>query len=67
MVKLFASAASYNVGSRPQAIAIGDINGNGKQDILNTNAGSNTITVLIGNGNGTFPSQQRITMSAISL
>ena len=39
-------------------MAIGDVNGDGKPDIVVANAGSNTVSVLLGNGNGTFQAQQ---------
>jgi hypothetical protein len=35
-------------------IAVGDINGDGKQDIVSANFSSNSVTTLLGNGDGTF-------------
>ena len=35
-------------------VAIGDINGDGKLDIVTRNRGSRAVSVLLGNGNGTF-------------
>jgi hypothetical protein len=43
-------------GINPQRIAIGDFNRDGKLDLVVTNRASNTITILLGNGNGTFGS-----------
>ncbi len=39
-------------------MAIGDVNGDGKPDIVIANAGNNTVSVLLSNGNGTFQAQQ---------
>ncbi|AEI89522.1 FG-GAP-like repeat-containing protein [Candidatus Midichloria mitochondrii] len=33
---------------------MGDFNGDGKRDLANTNYNSNSVSVLIGNGDGTF-------------
>ncbi|MFV9961723.1 MAG: FG-GAP repeat domain-containing protein [Candidatus Midichloria sp.] len=46
----------YSVSSAPVWIEIEDINGDGKLDIINTNANSNSISKLLGNGDGTFQS-----------
>jgi hypothetical protein len=42
------------VGSTPQAIAAGDFTGNGKIGLAVANTGSNNVTILSGNGDGTF-------------
>jgi hypothetical protein len=46
----------YPVGSLPLSIAIGDLNGDGKADLATANAGNdaNTVSVLIGRGDGSF-------------
>jgi hypothetical protein len=41
-------------GSNPVALATGDINGDGKLDVVTANKGSNAISLLLGNGHGTF-------------
>jgi hypothetical protein len=41
-------------GSKPDAIVAGDFNGDGKADLAVANFGSNTISILLGNGNGSF-------------
>ena len=35
-------------------VAVGDFNGDNKPDLAVTNGGSNTVSVLLGSGNGTF-------------
>lgn len=44
-------------GAGPLAIAVGDLDGDGKADLVVANADSNTISVLLGNGDGSFRSQ----------
>ena len=58
---LFQAATSHATGSYPAGIAIGDLTGNGIDDLVATNsnfvtggANPNTVSVLIGNGDGTF-------------
>jgi hypothetical protein len=45
---------SYAVGSTPDSVAVADLNGDGKLDLVIANAGSNTVSVLLGNGAGGF-------------
>jgi hypothetical protein len=54
----FAPKAGYPTGKSPDAIAIGDLNGDGKPDIVAANAADNTVSVLIGKGDGTFAPQK---------
>ena len=35
-------------------MAVGDVNGDGKPDLVVANDSSNTVSVLLGNGDGTF-------------
>jgi FG-GAP-like repeat/Bacterial pre-peptidase C-terminal domain/FG-GAP repeat len=48
----------FATGRDPVAVAVGDVTGDGKPDIVTANAYDGTISVLLGNGNGTFQSQQ---------
>jgi hypothetical protein len=52
----FQSAANFSVGSQPNAVAVADVNGDGRADLVTANLGSGTVSVLLGNGNGTFQS-----------
>ena len=54
----FQPAVPYLIGNVQNAIAVGDFNGDGKLDlaILNSlSGGSSTVTILLGDGNGNFP------------
>src|SRR6266853_850729 len=46
--------ADFTTGAGPQSVALGDFNGDGRQDLAVVNRGSNSISVLLGNGDGTF-------------
>src|SRR5438132_1227083 len=47
----------FNVGHSPSGVVVGDFNGDGKLDLALTNEGDNTVSVLLGNGNGSFQTQ----------
>lgn len=63
-VGTFQAVQNITVGNTPKGVAIGDINGDGKLDILTANIndnypslinpGGDSVSVLLGNGNGTF-------------
>jgi len=42
------------VGSEPDAIVAGDFNNDGNLDLAVANYGDNSVTLLLGNGDGTF-------------
>src|SRR6516164_340033 len=44
----------FDAGSGPQSVAVGDFNGDGKPDLAVVNSYSNNVSVLLGNGDGTF-------------
>ena len=50
----FFTPATFAVGTGPVGQAVGDFNADRKADLVVVNQGSNTISVLLGNGNGTF-------------
>jgi hypothetical protein len=45
---------NYSAASGPDGIAVADLNGDGKLDLAVSNYGSNNVSVLLGNGDGTF-------------
>jgi hypothetical protein len=52
----FAAKADYTTGvnTNPEGIASGDLNGDGKPDLAVPNFMTNTVSVFLNNGNGTF-------------
>ena len=50
----FATVANYSGGAGPWAVAVGDFNGDGTTDLAAANADGNSVSILLGNGNGTF-------------
>ncbi|HEY6084345.1 MAG TPA: VCBS repeat-containing protein [Nitrospira sp.] len=54
---LFYYFASYKVGKNPTTITPFDVNQDGITDLLTTNIASNTLSILLGNGDGTFRDQ----------
>ena len=45
---------STGVGSTPWWIAVGDFNDDNVLDMVSANKGTNSIGILLGNGNGSF-------------
>jgi len=52
----FPAYRTYAVGDSPSSVAVADVNGDGRRDLVTTNSGSgsNTVNVLLANGDGTF-------------
>jgi hypothetical protein len=58
-VPSFLPAVTYPVGTNPDAIAVGDFNGDGKPDLAVVNGGAypqyqGSVSILLNQGNGTF-------------
>jgi len=51
------AAPTFAVGANPVFVALADVNGDGKLDIITANFADGTISVLIGKGDGTFQTQ----------
>ncbi|MCJ7510365.1 MAG: FG-GAP-like repeat-containing protein, partial [Dehalococcoidia bacterium] len=47
----------FPVGGSPNSVAVGDVNGDGALDVVTGNSSSNNVSVLLGNGDGTFAPQ----------
>ena len=54
MLLSFTLGGTFSVGTSPQAILAADVNHDGHADLVVANSGSNTVSVLLGKGNGTF-------------
>jgi len=57
---LFYYFASYKVGKNPTTITAIDINQDAVTDLMTTNVSSNTLSILIGNGDGSFHDQVQL-------
>ncbi|HUO13476.1 MAG TPA: FG-GAP-like repeat-containing protein [Verrucomicrobiae bacterium] len=58
----FSAPVDYTTGTLPFANAVGDFNNDGKLDVATVNYNSNNVSVLLGNGDGTFQAQTLYTV-----
>ncbi|MGE0104871.1 MAG: beta strand repeat-containing protein [Blastocatellales bacterium] len=61
---LFTGTTEVGVGSLPRSVAIGDFNGNGKQDVAIANSGSNNVSIRLGNGLGGFSGTTEVSVGS---
>ena len=54
LVLSFATPVSYGAGTHPWSVTAGDWNGDGKLDLATANYLSGNVSILLGNGDGTF-------------
>ena len=57
---LFTQDQDVAVGSRPEGLAVGDVDGNGTLDILTANNGNSAVSVRLNNGTGSFSGGQEV-------
>ncbi|MBK9965663.1 MAG: VCBS repeat-containing protein [Holophagales bacterium] len=50
----FPTSTTYTAGSEPNAVAVGDLNGDVLLDLAVANRSGSSVSVLLGNGDGTF-------------
>src|SRR6478672_5009870 len=63
----FGPATSFPVGPNPQAVVTADFNDDGKLDLAVANFEGDSVSVLLGAGNGTFTPAQTFAASAYPL
>ncbi len=63
----FISAPTYPSGPAPVALAVGDFNGDGHADLVTANSSAGTVSVLAGNGDGSFQAHSDVTVGALTL
>jgi hypothetical protein len=62
----FEGPTSFSTGSYyTQSLAVADLNNDGKPDLVTANYVDNTVSVLLGNGNGTFQTAQKSTVGTL--
>ena len=49
-----ALATNFAAGTAPHSVAVGDFNGDGKQDLAVANDSSDSVSILLGDGAGNF-------------
>jgi hypothetical protein len=58
------SRTDYPTGTKPNGLTAADFNGDGKLDLAIANSADNTVTILQGNGDGTFTAQPALATGA---
>lgn len=54
-----------SVGSGPESICVADLDGDGTVDVVTGNSADDTISVLLGNGDGTFANHQTFSVGEV--
>src|SRR5207249_4183324 len=59
------AAVIYAVGSTPLFAAVADFNGDDRQDLAVANSATNNVSILLGNGDGTFQAATNYGVGAV--
>ena len=54
----FGDQAFFTAGNYPDAVALGDLDGDGRLDVAVASGNANSVSVLLGNGDGTFRAKE---------
>src|SRR5262249_28306592 len=60
----FYAPVSYAAGTSPDAVVTADFNGDGRLDLAVANYSSNTVSILLGNSDGSFQAAQNYATGA---
>ena len=61
----FDQVASLLAGDNPRSVTAGDLSGDGVPDLVVANQESDDISILLGNGDGSFGTEQRYSVGAL--
>ena len=57
----FSAPTNFTAGDSPRSVAVGDFNGDGKQDLATANSDSDNVSILLGDGAGNFSAPTNFT------
>ncbi|MFN8349376.1 MAG: FG-GAP-like repeat-containing protein [Spirosomataceae bacterium] len=61
----FGGSTNISVGSAPYTVAVGDFNGDSKQDLATANLNANTVSIRLGDGSGGFSGTTNVNVGSL--